>query len=627
MGGRRILGAIALLASGLAFAATTATAEAGHGDGVTFVDPDGEVSQPTRLTEGPDGWVWFTSTGNDRIGRIDPSADDPATTIETFEAGADQPFGITTGPDGNLWFTSATAVGRITPAGVVTTFPDAGIEGGHDIVAGPDGTLWFTATDSNAVGEVTTAGVVTMYPDDDLDGPTGIAWGLIPEAPFGDLADILYVANTGADGIAHQVGAGDFENAPTPDLDAPTEILTDGTDHVVTGAGNDTLLQCTYPHGCEPVDADVDGLGPIARTRAIGGAVASWQASLQDHTLVARRDGVADPTTFTPDGADTITDLLATSDGDLWFTSRGNDRLGRLDLDHEAPAVVVTGVEDGGQYLRTALPTVGLTCTDVVGGSGVAECAADVDDGVQLPDTGPGPATLHAAAVDAWGNVTRVEVDYTILPTTSCNGLPATAELAFGDDPIGGEEPNVVVGTAGDDTLALDGNQYVLCLLGGDDVVTTGGTNLPAAFLGEGDDQLTGLWGGLARGGAGADRIITTADVHVMLFGDRGDDVLWGGGSFDELDGGAGADRVHGGGGGDILRGRPGDDRLDGGGGNDHLLGADGDDQLFGSQLGDRLEGGNGNDALSGGPGGDVCLGGPGRRDVAQGCELKGGIP
>src|SRR5438128_11788033 len=35
-----------------------------------------------------------------------------------------QPFDITAGPDGNLWFTeqSASRIGRITPAGVITEF-------------------------------------------------------------------------------------------------------------------------------------------------------------------------------------------------------------------------------------------------------------------------------------------------------------------------------------------------------------------------------------------------------------------------------------------------------------------------------------------------------------------------
>src|SRR4051812_28161853 len=56
--------------------------------------------------------------------------------------------GITTGPDGNLWFAerggAGDAIGRITPQGVITTYPLDFSSGWPDkIVAGADGNLWF----------------------------------------------------------------------------------------------------------------------------------------------------------------------------------------------------------------------------------------------------------------------------------------------------------------------------------------------------------------------------------------------------------------------------------------------------------------------------------------------------
>jgi virginiamycin B lyase len=71
------------------------------------------------------------------------------------------PVGITAGPDGNLWFTEggANKIGRITTTGVVTEFPvptpKRQIIG---ITAGPAHTasVWFTEFIANQIGEIST---------------------------------------------------------------------------------------------------------------------------------------------------------------------------------------------------------------------------------------------------------------------------------------------------------------------------------------------------------------------------------------------------------------------------------------------------------------------------------------
>src|SRR5450432_3397082 len=73
-----------------------------------------------------------------------------AQVVTEFSAGITpvaQPYGIARGPDGNLWFTEfgGNRIGRITPSGVVTEF-SAGITANaapYGITAGPDGNLWF----------------------------------------------------------------------------------------------------------------------------------------------------------------------------------------------------------------------------------------------------------------------------------------------------------------------------------------------------------------------------------------------------------------------------------------------------------------------------------------------------
>lgn len=178
----------------------------------TFTDPSGQVDGPLAITAGPDNNVWFTNDLNGRIGRITPSG-----TITTFAtgwyssrglaAGADgnlwftqgianqilrmtpagvvtafsspdisEPWGITAGPDGNLWFTNYggadPSIGRITPAGSVTTFP-TGTDHPYAITAGSDGNLWFAGCDTGSISRITTAGSITRF-----GGRSGCHYGI-----------------------------------------------------------------------------------------------------------------------------------------------------------------------------------------------------------------------------------------------------------------------------------------------------------------------------------------------------------------------------------------------------------------------------------------------------------------
>ena len=124
------------------------------------------------------------------------------------------------------------------------------------------------------------------------------------------------------------------------------------------------------------------------------------------------------------------------------------------------------------------------------------------------------------------------------------------------------------------------------------------------AFLGSGDDVVTG--------GASGDG----------LHGGGGDDILSGGGGSDRIEGGAGNDRMSGGEGYDILGygdavagvridlARAGQAQDTGGAGTDTF---DGFEQVDGSDYSDRITGSAGNDMMSGGNGGsDELLGGGG---------------
>lgn len=164
-----------------------------------FPLPAGTVATGT-ITAGPDQALWFAavttsspSNPTAEIGRITPMGDVQLFRLPAGTTVLAEPLtggGLVAGPDGNLWFTevlrqSGRAIGRITPTGVVTTFPlpasmqparMEGLLGG--IAVGGDGALWFTDAAANAIGRITTTGAISEHPLPTANaGPTTITGG------------------------------------------------------------------------------------------------------------------------------------------------------------------------------------------------------------------------------------------------------------------------------------------------------------------------------------------------------------------------------------------------------------------------------------------------------------------
>ena len=179
-GGRRrgplIFGMIA------AFAACLAEAGA---QGITEYPLPTSGSQPSRITAGPDGNLWFTESGFTQVGRITTSG--TVTEFSTPSYAGD----ITAGPDGNLWFVEpfVNRIGQITPSGAVLEFPVPTEGNPTSIASGPDGNLWFMQVwtlgllHHNYVGRLTPWGEFTIF------GPTAGAGvcGHIAPGPDGAL--------------------------------------------------------------------------------------------------------------------------------------------------------------------------------------------------------------------------------------------------------------------------------------------------------------------------------------------------------------------------------------------------------------------------------------------------------
>lgn len=197
------------------------------------------------LTAGPDGNLWFSETnqktgaptGPNGIGRITTAG---VVTSFTLAPGI-IPGQITTGPDGNLWFMegdpnspgSPIGVGKITPTGDITTFkittPDFSPTG--LLASGPDGNVWFTGSHpsngTTVVGRITPAGAIKMFNvpasfrgSSITGGPDGNVWlvGKSPATGGSELARVTPAGVITVVGAAPAVGTGTITKGPDGNL-------------------------------------------------------------------------------------------------------------------------------------------------------------------------------------------------------------------------------------------------------------------------------------------------------------------------------------------------------------------------------------------------------------------------
>jgi virginiamycin B lyase len=151
-----VLGSVALITS---FSSPQPASAAPVGT-ITNFSPT--ATQPLKITQGPDGALWFTNPADNSIGRITTDGVTSGFTDPTI----DMPQGITAGPDDALWFTNEgnNSIGRISPNGAITNFTDPTIDEPVGIAKGSDGALWFTNEGSSSIGRISPAGAVTNFP-------------------------------------------------------------------------------------------------------------------------------------------------------------------------------------------------------------------------------------------------------------------------------------------------------------------------------------------------------------------------------------------------------------------------------------------------------------------------------
>lgn len=406
-------------------------------------------------------------------------------------------------------------------------------------------------------------------------------------------------AAVGPAGIATDADGGVFvaepANSRVVKFDAQGNVL--GTRS--SGLGNPTAVGVDGAGTLYVLDG-----GSVARFDASGASLGSWST-----------------------GLNTPTDLAVDSAGDVFVLSRApsgpSKRVSRFSpsgtlatswgvrLETAAVAVRVDGsqVFTINRHFEVGVTLTEILSTDASGGSPAylnANASLDTPIGLSTDADGNVYATdlshkvaqfgPNGAQLTTWGgsgsgdgqfntpadaaragdrvfvadkNNNRVQA-FTFAAVTTCRGENVSVYLDAGDVPTGADD--VILGTAGADTVDALGGDDTVCALDGNDSI---------------------------EGGTGAD----------------------------ELDGGNGADTVSAGDGADHLYGGIGPDLLQGGDGPDVAAAGPGRDRLFGGPKNDGLFGGIGDDALAGNEGDDLCAGGDGTDRAGPSCEFTRGLP
>ena len=144
-----------------------------YSNGSATVLTNANFDNPVDLHPGPDGRMWVTHAGNNKITAIDTN--DYTITAYT-DANIDQPISICKGPDDRMWFTSKEndRIGAIATNGTVSTWAPSGVDEPRGICPGPDDRLWFTSPGTSAIGAIATNGTATTYTNGSLTTPRHI---------------------------------------------------------------------------------------------------------------------------------------------------------------------------------------------------------------------------------------------------------------------------------------------------------------------------------------------------------------------------------------------------------------------------------------------------------------------
>jgi virginiamycin B lyase len=137
-------------------------------------------SRPHDPALAPDGSLWYTGQGANKLGRLDPKTGSfKEYPLKTPNSG---PHGLVADKDGNIWFTAISGgyVGKLDPktGEIVEYRPSDGTEiDPHTPVFDHDGVLWFTNEDTNYIGRLSPkTGKITLAK---VPTPHAVPYGIV----------------------------------------------------------------------------------------------------------------------------------------------------------------------------------------------------------------------------------------------------------------------------------------------------------------------------------------------------------------------------------------------------------------------------------------------------------------
>jgi virginiamycin B lyase len=282
------------------------------------------AGNPTAITAGPDGALWFTECSSNKIGRLTTAGVLTEFSIPTAASG---PRGIVAGPDGALWFTenSAMKIGRVTTSGAMHEYATGITSLPFGITVGSDSNLWFTEPDNETVAKITTAGVVSensvptanSKPTGITSGPDGALWFTENHASqvgrlttnLSSVSEIAVGSNAGPFGI-------------TTGSDGNLWFTESNSGSIAALSTGGTLVRT--------VALPTAGSFPLGITNGPDGALWVTEGS---GNKIARSSTSGDTEEFAvPTAAAEPEGIVSGGDGALWFTESepGVNKVGRL---------------------------------------------------------------------------------------------------------------------------------------------------------------------------------------------------------------------------------------------------------------------------------------------------------